>query len=317
MACKAPGKHYRKGISTKEFFGTFPNEAAAEQWFIEQRWPNGILCPRCGSDSIQMDTAHKTMRFRCRKSKAKGCGKPFSVKIGTFMEKSNIGYQDWLFAFYLVATNLKSISSMKIHRELDVTQKTAWYLAHRIRKAWDAGSGNLFAGPVEIDETHVGGRRRNMEKSKREQLTGRGPAGKVAVVGAKDRTTNKVSAQVVKGTTSETLQGFVMGNVVPGTTIYTDDATAYTHLPNHESVKHSVAEYVRGQVHTNGIESFWSTLKRAHKGTFHRLSPKHLHRYVDEFVGRHNMRELDTLDQMAAIARRMENAQLRYRDLVA
>ena len=107
-----------------------------------------------------------------------------------------------------------------------------------------------------------------------------------------------------------------MGNVVPGTTIYTDDATAYTHLPNHESVKHSVAEYVRGQVHTNGIESFWSTLKRAHKGTFHRLSAKHLHRYVDEFVGRHNMRELDTLDQMALIARRMENAQLRYKDLV-
>ena len=317
MAYKAPGKHYRKGISTKEFFGTFPNEAAAERWFIEQRWPNGILCPRCGSDSVQPNTAHKTMTFRCRKSKVGGCGKPFSTKTGTFMERSNIGYQDWLFAFYLVATNLKSISSMKIHRELDVTQKTAWYLAHRIRKAWDAGSGNLFSGPVEVDETYVGGRRRNMPKAKREQLTGRGPTGKVAVVGAKDRITNQVSAQVVKDTEGETLQRFVMGNVVPGTKIYTDDATAYTHLPNHESVKHSVAEYVRGQVHTNGIESFWATLKRAHKGTFHRLSPKHLHRYVNEFVGRHNMREMDTLDQMAMIASRMEHAQLRYKDLVA
>ena len=122
-------------------------------------------------------------------------------------------------------------------------------------------------------------------------VTGRGPVGKVAVVGVKDRRTNQVSAQVVEDTSGATLQGFVMGKVVPGTTIYTDDATAYTNLPNHEAVKHSVAEYVRGQVHTQGIESFWATLKRAHKGTFHRLSPKHLHRYVDEFVGRHNMRE--------------------------
>ena len=108
-----------------------------------------------------------------------------------------------------------------------------------------------------------------------------------------------------------------MRQVAPGTTIYTDHARAYADLPNHQAVKHSVAEYVRGQVHTNGIESFWATLKRAHKGTFHRLSPKHLHRYVDEFVGRHNMRELDTLEQMAAIALGMENAQLRYKDLVA
>ena len=105
--------------------------------------------------------------------------------------------------------------------------------------------------------------------------------------------------------------------MIPGTRIYTDDATAYTHLPNHASVKHSVSEYVRGDVHTNGIESFWALLKRAHKGTFHRLSAKHLHRYVDEFVGRHNMRDLDTLDQMVTIARSMEDSQLRYKDLVS
>ena len=121
---------------------------------------------------------------------------------------------------------------------------------------------------------------------------------------------------MVENTTSETLGGFIIDNVIPGTRIYTDDATAYTHLPNHQSVKHSIFEYVRGSVHTNGIESFRATLKRAHKGTFHRLSAKHLHRYVDEFVGRHNMREMDTLDQMALIARKMENAQLRYKDLV-
>ena len=149
-----------------------------------------------------------------------------------------------------------------------------------------------------------------------EVLTGRGPVGKVAVAGIRDRATNKVMARVVPDTTSETLEGFITGSVIPGTRIYTDDATAYTHLPNHHSVKHSVAEYVRGSVHTNGIESFWATLKRAHKGTFHRLSAKHLHRYVDEFVSRHNMRELDTLDQMALIARKMTGKAIRYKDLV-
>ena len=312
MAYKAPGKHFREGLSTREFYAMF-DEEKAKQWFIGRRWPDGICCPYCGSVKVNTQAKHKTMPYRCRE---KGCRKNFSVKAGTFMQSSPLDFLDWLYVIYLITTNLKSVSSMKLHREMSVTQKTAWHLAHRIRRALGKQTKALFQGPVEVDETYVGGRRRNMKKSKREQLAGRGPAGKVAVVGAKDRTTNKVSAQVVKDTTSETLQGFVMGNVVPGTTIYTDDATAYTHLPNHESVKHSVAEYVRGQVHTNGIESFWSTLKRAHKGTFHRLSAKHLHRYVDEFVGRHNMRELDTLDQMALIARRMENAQLRYKDLV-
>ena len=317
MTYKAPGKNFRQGLSAKQFYQMFPSDEDAEQWFIQQRWPNGVTCPRCGSDNVQTTTAHKSMRFRCRKSKKKGtCGKPFSSKTGTFMERSNIGYQDWLFAFYLVATNLKGVSSMKLHRELTVTQKTAWYLAHRIRKAWDAGAENLFSGPVEVDETYVGGRRRNMPASKRKALTGRGPVGKVVVVGAKDRNTNKVSAQVVEDTSRETLHGFVRRNVIPGARIYTDDATAYTHIPNHSSVKHSVAEYVRGQVHTNGIESFWATLKRAHKGTFHRLSPKHLHRYVDEFVGRHNMREMDTLHQMSEIAEKMEGKSLCYKDLV-
>ena len=296
----------------------FPDDATAETWFIAHRWHDGIRCPRCGSSNVQTDTAHKTMPFRCRKSKAGGgCGKPFSTKTGTFMERSNVGYQDWLFALYLVFTNLKSISSMKVHRELNKTQKTAWYLVHRIRRSWKTDASNLFEGPVESDCTFVGGRRRNMPKSKRAGLTGRGPVGKVCVVGIRDRSTNRVSAQVVENENAETLQGFVMSKIIPRTTIYTDDATAYTNLPNHQAVKHSVAEYVNGQIHTNGIESFWAILKRAHKGTFHRLSPKHLHRYVDEFVGRHNLRSLDTLDQMAAVALNMENSQLRYKDLVA
>ena len=314
MNKKAPGKSHRKGLSVAEFFEMFPNDETAEQWFVKQRWPNGVCCVGCGSTNVQVAAKRKRASFRCRE---KGCQRQFCARTNTFMHGSKLGYRKWVFAVYAAATNLKGVSSMKTYRDLGVTQKTAWFMNHRIRRAWKKDlDSQLFSGPVECDETYVGGKRRNMSASKRKMATGRGPTGKVAVAGIRDRATNKVKAKVVPNTMSETLGGFVTGNVIPGTRIYTDDATAYTHLPNHASVKHSVSEYVRGDVHTNGIESFWAMLKRAHKGTFHRLSAKHLHRYVDEFVGRHNMRELDTLRQMAEIAREMEGAQLRYKELV-
>ena len=310
MAKIAPGKHFRDSISLVELFKMFPDDKTAEAWFIEQFWPNGICCIHCGSVNVQTGAKHKSMPFRCR-----DCRKRFSTRTDTVMHSSKLGYQIWAIAIYLLTTSLKSVSSMKLHRDLSVTQKTAWHLAHRIRKALKS-DGFLFAGPVEADESYFGGRRQNMPKSKRMNLEGRGPVGKTAVVGIKDRTTKKVQAQVVQNTTSEALQGFVLDNIRPGAKVYTDDSTAYESLPNHESVKHSVTEYVKGQAHTNGIESFWSMLKRAHKGTFHKISPKHLDRYVQEFAGRHNMRELDTLDQMALIAGKMTGSQLRYKDLI-
>ena len=314
MANKAPGKHFRKGISIPEFFKMFPSNEVAEQWFIERRWPNGICCHYCGSLNVQSDCKHKTMPYRCRE---KVCGKRFSTKTGTFMQSSNLGFQTWLFAIYLISTSLKSVSSMKLHRDVSVTQKTAWHLAHRIRRSMVPGSVCRFVGPVEADETYMGGKRRNMPKSKRDKLTGRGAVGKTAVVGVKDRETNEVRAAVVERTDSETLQGFVRGNTYPEAIVYTDDASAYDGVALwHESVSHSVGEYVRGQVHTNGIESFWSMLKRAHKGTFHKLSAKHLSRYVDEFASRHNIRDKDTLDQMRLIVLSMGSARLRYQDLV-
>ena len=320
MDKRAPGKSHRKGISHKQFFRLFPDERAAEAWFVRHRWADGVRCPRCGCESIQSGTKHASMPYRCRKSKLQGCGKFFSVKTGTFMEASKLGYQDWVFALFLVATNLKSVSSMKLHRDLAVTQRTAWHMAHRIRKALKSHGGDLFAGPVEVDETYMGGKRRNMSNAKRKELegTGRGPVGKTAVVGAQDRATNQVAAKVVESTNAETLGGFVSDSVEWGATVYTDDASAYEPLPfEHETVKHSASEYVKGDVHTNGVESFWSMLKRAHKGTFHKISAKHLHRYVDEFAGRHNIRDFDTLAQMGIIAAGMEDSQLRYKDLVA
>ena len=158
---------------------------------------------------------------------------------------------------------------------------------------------------------------RRSHKAKRKELDGRGPVGKVAVVGIKDRASNRVQAEVVPDTTRETISRFIMENVEPGARIYTDDASAYQSLSNHATVKHSVSEYVCGQVHTNGIESFWSTLKRAHKGVFHKISPKHLDRYVREFAGKHNLRQADTAKQMRRLVANLIGKRLSYRDLVA
>ncbi len=157
-----------------------------------------------------------------------------------------------------------------------------------------------------------------MHTHKRKQvIKGRGSIGKTAVIGAKDRRTNRVSAAVVKNVDQPTLHGFVAENGEPGAKVYTDDHGGYEGLPNHETVRHSVKEYVNGQAHTNGIESFWAMLKRGYYGTYHRMSPKHLHRYVDEFAGRHNVRTSDTIDQMAAMVRGMDGKRLRYKDLVS
>ena len=232
------------------------------------------------------------------------------------MHRSKIGYQDWLIASFLVMTSLKGVSSMKLHRDLGVTQKTAWFLAQRLRISMFR-DGGPFEGPVEVDETYMGGKRKNMPKSKREQMTGRGAVGKTAVVGAKDRATKQVAAKVVTSTDKDTLQGFVEDHAGEGATVYTDDASAYETLKfEHDSVKHSLEEYVKGDVHTNGIESLWSMLKRAHKGTFHKLSPKHLDRYVQEFSGRHNVRELDTIDQMKSLRNGMDGKRLTYKALI-
>ena len=241
----------------------------------------------------------------------------FSLKTGNVMEGSKLGYRTWAIAVYLVTTSLKGVSSMKLHRDLEVTQKTAWHLAHRLRKSLELGEAP-FSGPVEVDETYFGGKRKNMPKSKRKKLKGRGSAGKTAVVGIKDRATNLVVAHPVKATDTPTLQGFVGEHAALGAKVYTDDAVAYRGMPyDHEAVNHSVGEYVRDQAHTNGIESFWSMLKRAHKGTFHYMSAKHLGRYVTEFTGRHRVRERDTLDQMGLMVDGMVQKRLRYRDLVS
>ena len=191
-------------------------------------------------------------------------------------------------------------------------------MLHRLREAWGESDVEQFIGPTEIDETYFGGKEGNKHKSKKLKA-GRGAIGKTAVVGAKDRTTNKVKAKVIDKADAKTLHGFVAETVIPNTIVCTDDATAYKGMKRvtHETVKHSVGEYVKGMSHTNGIESFWAMLKRAHKGTFHKISAKHLNRYVKEFAGRHNVREADTINQMQNIVASLVGKRLMYRDLIA
>jgi len=314
MTKKGPGKAHRKGLTLLEIAQMFSDEMKAKKWIAKQRWPNGAECPHCGSTNVQCWIKHKSQTHRCR-----NCPKRplFSVKTNTVMEDSNLQYRHWAVAVYLFTANIKGISSLKLARELGIGQKAAWFMLQRLRKAYEFQVG-LFAGPVEVDETYIGGKRKNMPKSKREKMSGRGTAGKMALVGAKDRETNQVKAQVVQSTDKETLQEFVAEAATPKASVYTDDAAAYRNMPfNHESVNHSAGEYVLGRIHTNSVESFWAMFKRAHKGTYHKMSPKHLQRYVDEFVGRHNVRDDDTIGQMSSLVNSMKGKRLTYDQLIA
>ena len=312
MTCKAPGKSYRCGMTLVDIMNLFPTERAAVRWFEKVIWDQGRRCGHCKSAKTRK-ASHKTMPYWCT-----DCRKYFSVRTGTVMACSNVKLRKWAIAIYLELTSLKSISSMKLHRDIGVTQGTAWFLLQRIREAWIQEKFSDFVGPVEFDETYMGGRKRNMHKSKRNDRNGRGPSGKTPVIGAKDRASNAVSAKVIENQDRQTLQRFVREKALPEATVYTDDAAAYKGIPyRHGTVNHSAGEYVRGMAHTNGIESFWALLKRAHKGTFHKISPKHLHRYINEFAGKHNVRERDTAAQMQEITRRMVGRRLAYRALIA
>lgn len=304
---KAPGKSYRKGITITELMEMFPDERTAEDWFEKQRWPDGPVCPECGSME-HIHANHKTMRYRCKETR---CRQFFSVRKGSMMESSNITLRNWAIAIFMVATGLKGVSSLRLHRDLGITQKSAWFMLQRIRESFETGH-LVLSGEVEIDETYIGGK-------KKKEIRGRGPVGKAPVVGAKQRK-GKVVVKPVKRTTGKALTEFVEDTIHPDSTVYTDNYRGYWALRkefNHQVVRHSVSEYVRNQAHTNGIESFWALLKRGYHGTHHHFSVKHLDRYVQEFAGRYNIREMDTDVQMSTIVKNMDGKRLRYEDLIA
>lgn len=313
MAKKGPGRAERQGISVVELFQMFPDNAAAERWFEQQRWFNGITCPRCNSTRYAVIPSRKPMPYRC-----KDCRKYFSVRVGTVMQDSNLGLQKWVIAIYMMTVGIKGTSSMRLHRDLKMTQATAWHLMQRIRQAF-VDVGNPIPCPVEVDETYMGGIDANKHVDKK-PVHGNSYGVKQPVVGMKSRTTNQVKAEVLQTVSAKTLQRFVKSNTAQGGTVYSDQHRGYWGLRKQgyrlEQVNHSVKEYVNDRAHTNGIEFFGALLKRGYYGTYHKMSPKHLHRYVDEFSGRHNIRERDTADQMAFIAKGFISKRLRYRELV-
>jgi len=305
-----PGKAYRKGITLMDAVKRFDTEEKAEAWFISQRWPDGVVCPFCESLNVAEVPTRKPQPFRCR-----DCRKCFSIKTGTLMHSAKIPLSKWAIAFYLYSTNLKGVSSMKLHRDLGIGQKAAWFMAHRIRGMWDEDA-DKFAGSVEVDETYIGGKEGNKHADKKLRA-GRGSVGKAAVVGVRDRTTGRVNTEVVDRTDGPTLHDFVVRHTTQGATVYTDEARAYHGLPRfHEAVRHSAGEYVRDMAHTNGLESHWAMFKRAIDGTYHHISVKHLPRYVVESEGRHNARPLDTEEQMGLLAQGAAGKRLTYATLI-
>jgi hypothetical protein len=268
------------------------------QFMVAVRWPDGVVrCPTCDSDKV---TYLKNARlYKCYGDHAKP---KFSLKVGTIFEDSPIALEKWLPAVWLVVNCKNGISSYEVGRDLGVTQKSAWFMLHRIRLAMRSGSIGKLGGEgseVEVDETFVGGKLRNMHPEKQiryrkltESAKFGGPTGKAIVVGMLDRTARKIRAQVVPDVSRLTLQNAVLQNVTHGTNVYTDQAPAYQRLNKtylHEVVNHAET-YVRGRVHTNGLENFWSLLKRNLSGTYVCVEPFHLERYVDEQVFRFNNR---------------------------
>ena len=296
-------------------------------YMVARRWPNGVACPRCGSMAVYFDSSSNRWECKTRHPKRK-----FTLKTGTIFEDSPLGLDKWLPTVWMIANCKNGVSSWEIHRAIGVTQKTAWFMLHRIRLAMqDTETGGKLGGDVEIDETYIGGKARNMHKKRKERAmkgATAGMAGKVAVQGLLERHSKKghsiVRTLVVKNTRTEQIQTGVRANVEAGSNIYTDSLRSYKGLgPGyngeyiHNVIDHA-EKYVDGQVHTNGLENYWSLLKRALRGTYVAVEPFHLFRYLDEQAFRFNNRfEMNDADRFSLAIYGILGRRLMYQDLIA
>jgi transposase-like protein len=312
----------------------FKNGQNCHDFMVSRRWPDGVVrCPRCGSDSVYYVESRKGWECKTKHPK-----RTFTLKTGTIFEDSALGLDKWLPCVWLIANAKNGISSHEIARALGVTQKTAWFMLQRIRLAMQDdsnGDGGKLGGEVEVDETFIGGKARNMHASKRKQLIASFPAkrkylhgqpvmplaNKVAVMGMLQRGedgTSKVRTMTVGSTKRHHLAAKLEQHVEEGSTIYTDSLRSYRNLNDytHEFIDHAT-DYVRGNVHTNGMESYWSLLKRALHGTYISVEPFHLFRYLDEQAFRFNNRKLSDAARFVLAIAGIVGKRLTYAELIA
>jgi transposase-like protein len=294
----------------------FADLRVCHEYMARVKWPNGVIsCPKCDGKSCS-EISTRPGKLKCNRNV---CRKTFSYKVGTIFEDSPLGLDKWFVAIWAIANAKNGISSHELARALGTTQKTAWFMLHRIREAMKTGTFRKLNGSVESDETFLGGESKNMHKARREKvITGRGPVNKQAVQGILERG-GEVRTLAVSNVEGETLRGNVMRNVEAGAKVFTDAASAYSGLSRrywHRTVDH-VREWVRGDVHTNGLENFWSLFKRCVKGTWTHIAPFHADRYATEQAWRYNHRAIGDGDRFADLLPGIVGRRLTYRRLCA
>lgn len=308
-----------KSFTFTERAELFNNEDAAREFLERRRWPNGAVCPHCKSEGAYKLTPKEGSSTRKGLWKCKACRKQFTVKVGTIFEDSHIPLSKWLHAIHLLCTSKKGMSAHQLRRSLDITYKSAWFLAHRIRYAMtQEPMASKFVGIVEADETYIGGKAKNMHaKERAKKVQGRGVVGKAPVVTLVERD-GRVRSQHMPTVTQHNLRAALRECVSPGATICSDESAVYfgvdKEFASHEAVNHHKGEYVRGAAHVNSAESFHALLKRGVHGVYHHWSQHHLHRYLSEFDFRFNLRKVEDGERTLEVLKGFEGKRLTYRE---